>query len=287
MKRILLSLVMVCWGIMATAQENGLNPIYQIKVNDLEYNVPDKKVTVGSVLGKVAEVAAGRISDTQHQNHIPNVNAKVKAALTNVRRMVALENSDAYIDIEFSGDITNIGTTTETRVREYKDSKGKIKKETIVRYEAIVAISITMTWLPDGVTKTQSFTGYGYSDFSLSTAEKALKMAIDELGYKVTKFYNTSFPISANIVERGAEKKDKQKELFIDVGDMNEITRDMHFNVYIIGEVAGRETRKQVGRLVVNEVLGDDITLCKVQSGGKDIKAALDEGKRVLAISKD
>jgi len=33
--------------------------------------------------------------------------------------------------------------------------------------------------------------------------------------------------------------------------------------------------------------LGEDISLCKVQKGGKDIKTALDEGEHVVAISTD
>ena len=61
----------------------------------------------------------------------------------------------------------------------------------------------------------------------------------------------------------------------------------MRFTVYVLGNVAGRETKKEIGRLKVNEVLGEDISLCKVQKGGKDIKAALDEGKQVVAISTD
>lgn len=53
------------------------------------------------------------------------------------------------------------------------------------------------------------------------------------------------------------------------------------------GQVAGRETRKQIGRVRVREVLGDDISLCKVQKGGKDIKAAFDRGDAIVAISTD
>ena len=90
-----------------------------------------------------------------------------------------------------------------------------------------------------------------------------------------------------NIVERGSEKKDKQKEVYIDAGSSTRTHEDMRFTVYVVGNVAGRETKKEIGRLKVNEVLGEDISLCKVQKGGKDIKAALDEGKQVVAISAD
>ena len=55
----------------------------------------------------------------------------------------------------------------------------------------------------------------------------------------------------------------------------------------MVGQVAGRETRKQIGRIRVRETLGDDISLCKVQKGGKEIKAAFDRGDAIVAISTD
>ena len=65
------------------------------------------------------------------------------------------------------------------------------------------------------------------------------------------------------------------------------IGEDVHFDIFIIGQVAGRETRKHIGRIRVRETLGDDISLCKVQKGGKDIKAAFDNGDAIVAISTD
>lgn len=272
---------------MANAQENGLNPVYRVQFHDLEYKQPQKKTTAGAVLGVIVDVAAGKLNDTHHENYIPAVNAKVKGALSQVRRLVTVDGKGESSDAKFSGYITKLSTTTETRTREYKDDKGKVKKETTTHYDATVDVTLTITWASDGVTETHNFSAVGFSYYSLSSAEKALDMAISELGEKIAKFYNASFPIVGNIVERGNEKKDKQKEVYLDVGAMNHVTSDMHFRVYVIGNVAGRETRKEVGKLKVKEVLGDDICLCKVQSGGKDIKAALDEGKHVLAISKD
>ena len=46
-------------------------------------------------------------------------------------------------------------------------------------------------------------------------------------------------------------------------------------------------TRKQIGRLRVKDIEGDEVSLCKVTSGGKDIKAALDAEKQLLIISTD
>ncbi|MDO4736191.1 MAG: hypothetical protein Q4B21_04145 [Bacteroidia bacterium] len=284
MKKLFLSLLFVGWGIMALAQENGLNPIYQIYVNDLKYNVPDKDVTVGRVIGAIAEAATGKICDIRYTEYVPALNAKVKGAFSDVLRVTVLNNQNAQLDYSFTGEITNLATTSTTRLNEYKNSDGKIVRETIIKYETNISVSITMT-SANGATRTHNFTGYGISDYLFSTAEKSINMAIGSLSDNITKFFNSQFPITANVIERGTEKKDKQKGLYIDVGSYNKVHRDLHFGVYVVGNVAGRETRKQVGKLIVTEVLGDNISACKVQSGGKEIKLALDEDKNVVAIS--
>ena len=55
--------------------------------------------------------------------------------------------------------------------------------------------------------------------------------------------------------------------------------------VFIVKTIAGREARQQIGKLKVETVLGDDISLCKVQSGGKEIKKAIEAGEQLLVIS--
>ena len=57
--------------------------------------------------------------------------------------------------------------------------------------------------------------------------------------------------------------------------------------VYTVKTVAGHEAKSQIGKLKIEAVEGDDISRCKVQSGGKDIKAALDAGEKLKVISID
>lgn len=58
------------------------------------------------------------------------------------------------------------------------------------------------------------------------------------------------------------------------------------FNVYILKNIAGREARQEIGRLKVEEVMGDDLSLCKVTRGEKEIKTALDKGETLVVISR-
>ena len=107
------------------------------------------------------------------------------------------------------------------------------------------------------------------------------------LSGQITRFYNRYFPLSAFIIERGNEKKDKQQEVYIDLGGQHGAYSGMHLTVYSVKTIAGRYARKELGKLKIKDVMGDDISLCKVTSGGKNIKAALDEEQMVVAITTD
>jgi hypothetical protein len=57
--------------------------------------------------------------------------------------------------------------------------------------------------------------------------------------------------------------------------------------VYQMKTIGGHEAKSQIGKLKIEAVEGDDISRCKVQSGGKDIKAALDAGEKLVVTSID
>ena len=125
------------------------------------------------------------------------------------------------------------------------------------------------------------------SSYTNNTKDDAVKNALQTLRMRIVRYYNGEYPFTAHILERGAEKKDKQKEVYIDLGSAVGLREGIHFDVYTLGTIAGKETRKQIGRLKVNEIVGDEVSLCKVTSGAKDIKAALDAGQNLLVISDD
>jgi hypothetical protein len=62
----------------------------------------------------------------------------------------------------------------------------------------------------------------------------------------------------------------------------NGVYEGLHFGVYLEKQVAGKIAERQIGKLKVIEVQGPDISLCKVQSGGRDIKAAIDAGQNIV-----
>ena len=92
-------------------------------------------------------------------------------------------------------------------------------------------------------------------------------------------------PLKANIIEGSTAKKNKQKEVYIDLGSSEGAFKGLQMGVYQVKTVAGREAKSQIGKLKIEEVEGDDISLCKVQSGGKEIKVAIDAGEQLQVIS--
>ena len=246
-----IALTFVLSAVGVSAQDNGLNPVYKVQLTDITYqkNEVKKKVTVGKVLSVMADVVEGRVTDINNEEYIPLARNRVMEGLTHVRRLQVVEDSEASdAKYQVSAVLTDIAATRKVRAYDRKDSKGREYTETKTYYGAIASVALHFTNLQTGEVTTSTLSGR-CSEYSLArSADEAIRSALDEL--------------SDNI-------------------------EDIHFDVFVVGQVAGRETRKQIGRIRVRETLGDDISLCKVQKGGKEIKAAFDRGDAIVAISTD
>ena len=94
------------------------------------------------------------------------------------------------------------------------------------------------------------------------------------------------FPLRASIVEKGEAKKNKQKEVYIDLGAPDGVYKGLQFDVFLVKTIAGKEAKTMIGRLKIEEVEGDEISLCKVIKGADKIKTALDEDQTLLITSR-
>ena len=289
LKKSLITIAFSCVLTAVNAQDNGLNPIYKVQLGDITYQKgePSKKVTVGKVLGVVADVVEGRVTDIHNEEYIPLAANCVKEGLTHVRRLQTVDTDEAEgIKYLVTATLTDIAASRKVKTYNRKDSKGREYTETKTYYGAVVTVAMEFKNLQTGEITTSTISGR-CSEYSWAkSADEAIRTALGELAENIYEYYNEAYPIRANIIERGTEKKDKTKEVYIDVGSRF-VGEDVHFDIFIVGQVAGRETRKQIGRIRIRETLGDDISLCKVQKGGKEIKAAFDRGDAIVAISTD
>ena len=270
---------------VGNAQNVPENMVQNVSVMEMSYTVKEApKSAVGTVVGAVLDVLADQTT-TEEPGYSDALRASVIMALSNVRRFkvtdglqVAPNDATNFI---VDGTINYISITRELKL-------ASNKKDKIPQFYAQISLTLNIKDVTTGtVLNSQVFevnkTGWSW----VNSTDTAIKNALETLRKRLEKYYNTAFPYTAHILERGTEKKDKLKELYIDLGAMHGLREGTHFDVYLLGNIGGKETRKQIGRLRVKSVEGDEVSLCKVSSGGKEIKAAIDALQQLLIISTD
>ena len=265
-----------------TMMAQNVNAVLNVNVGKLNYTDPTaQKSKAENVMDAISD-AINNQSITHQPGLVDEVRSSVLSALSNVRRFTVTDGLStpptADTKLVIDGTINHITTVSEW-----------IKRDNKTRQEHTAKICVTLnTKNSQGkVLDSQVFDVDRMSSYTNNTRDEAVRNALQTLRLRIVRYYNVEYPFTAHILERGAEKKDKQKEVYIDLGSAVGLHDGTHFNVYTIGTIGGKETRKQIGRLKVSEVQGDEVSFCKVTSGAKEIKAALDAGQNLLVISDD
>ena len=276
--------------IMEAMAQEGRNIVYTTGINELQYAKKDSKPTTGEVIGEVLSALVSGETTQEMDKFVPAVQAAVVKGISQARRIKAIEGQLTpeeksqphawYVD----GTIATISSTS--KVETWKDKDKKEHSKTV--YKGLVGVTLHFkNAQTDEVMFSPSF-NVTASDLSwVESASGAVTNAVNYLSDRITRYLNLSLPLSANIIEGAREKKDKQKEVYIDLGAAEGGFKGLHFDVFTVKTVAGREAKKKIGRLKITDVEGDDISLCKVQSGGRDIKSAIDAGEQLLIITTD
>ena len=283
-----LALTMLC---AAKAQENR-NQVHELFINDIIYGhqqEKDEKLSTGEVVEKVLDALATGATTVQETKHYDDVKNAVIMGLSKAKRFNVndrdvtpadtLDPENRLVDIF----ITNV--SSESKLETY--GKGKDKK-TYYHYKANVDVLLTLKDVVTGQVKlTHNFSEYASGSSSYYTKEKVIANAIGYLVNDVAKFMNKLTPFEATILEGGKFKKDKQQEVYIDFGTAEGAEKGMQFDVFSVRLIAGREAKTKVGKIKIIEVQGEEISLCKVTSGEKEIKAALDANQQLVLVSKE
>lgn len=273
----------ICTLLAAHAQDSR-NPSFLVGVTNVKnnYAVGKQKATVGSVLGQLTSAVLAGQTTTKLEGYEDEVKAAIVRGITNTYRLDAIDGNlseseaaqpgSMYVDAT----IDNISYTQKTTY--YESSK-----RTYTYYMGQISVTLHFKDAKtDKVVISPSFRLSEYDCSWMETAEKAVSNALNSLSRNVRSYLDQCYPLRANIVEGAREKKDKQKEVYIDLGNHNGVYEGLHFGVYLEKQVAGKIAERQIGKLKIIEVQGPDISLCKVQSGGRDIKAAIDAGQNIV-----
>ena len=293
MKKILTTLAAVlCSAITISAQnvQTDRNRKYRITLGNVQYAHHDEKMSAGEAVGKVLSgVLTGKteVQATKYEEDVKNAIIKGLSGAHRFRYNNGLLQLDDIVkegNLVADAVITNIQAKSDSRT--WKDKDGKTQVTT--SYKGLVEAMLTLKDAKTGeIVTNQTFNGFGMGSSSYSDSDKAIRDAIGYLSNRITGWLNKYCPLQANIIEGAAAKKDKQKEVYIDLGSSEGAYVGLHMGVYEVKTIAGREAKSQIGKLKIEAVEGDDISRCKVQSGGKDIKAALDAGEKLKVISID
>lgn len=273
----------------ATAQKER-NTIYRIGVGELIYTPPTEGSKTTSVLKDVAEVLLSGQTTKQQPQYAEAVRASLMNGLSKV---ILFRPSDGIVSQSdladgipsffIDGTIANISIVSRSETK--KDSKGN--KHTDTSYRSNISVTVNLKDPADGsVVDSRTFTISDSDLYWMTSGEKAMTNALERLTSKVADYYNHLFPLSASIIEKGESKKNKQKDVYIDLGAGDGVYKGQQFDVVTVKTIAGKEARTVIGRLKIEEVEGDEISLCKVTKGSDKIKTALDEGQTLLVVSR-
>lgn len=274
--------VIFCALTMTVSAQENRNQVFNITLGNISYAHHDEKPTTVEAIGQIiagAITGKASVEATKYENDVKNA---IAVGLSGAHRFIFSSDPSTSDPADLIADamINNIKA-------EMSSSSYKVNGKTTT-YKGIVEVMLTLKDSKTGkVLTNSSFKGDGLTSSSYSTQEAAIKQALTQLANKITTWLNKLEPLKANIIEGSTVKKDKQKEVYIDLGSSEGAVKGLHMGVFVVKTVAGKEARQQIGKLKIEEVEGDDISLCKVQSGGKDIKAALDEGKQLVVLSTD
>lgn len=290
MKKLLTILIAALMVIPASAQQTERNIIYKVSVGNINYTPKKEKETVGKVLGSLGMAALTKevTVKTEQPNYVDDARAAIVKGFGNVNRFKVIDGAFVEGDIAdgetayyIDGNITNVFTESKTEIP--TDPKQKSYEMFKAHISATINLKDAAT---DAIVISYTFTAKDYDCSWINSTEGAINNALERLSKYITKKLNAQYPLFANIIERGDNTtSSKEKEVYIDLGTDLGLYKGMTFGVYTVKTIGSKNAYKEIGRLKVHEIMGEDVTLCKVSKGGKDIKNAIDSGVELAVKS--
>lgn len=150
-------------------------------------------------------------------------------------------------------------------------------------YAGVLEYSVKLTNANDGKLVTSRSFKHGASiEVTGDTQEQCGANLIKKVKRNGTVFAEEAFPLRGSILELAEQKKNEVKSLYIDLGEKHGLNKKTQLSVSIEREIAGRKSNKVIGKLQVESVEGDDISLCKVKDGKKEIMQAYNAGQTIV-----
>lgn len=300
MKKFLsLTILAVLFVSNASAQVER-NFIYNCAIGDVHYvepkpeEAPKNKTrnVVTEVVKGLFELAANEMNEVKDRPEYADaatsglVSAIGAARRVNVFDINYTPGVTLRDDIKYYVDATISSLKSSKRTRVYTDKQNH--SQTAIEYTANVIGEVVIKSVEtDQVVWSYTINNSAWNFNWYPNIDEAMGAVIKCMRHNVCVALNNSFPLYASIIDGERFTDKKAKEVYIDISEHSGVYKGMHFFVYSVKEVAGRQAKKKIGQLKVTDCTGEDISLCKVQSGGKEIKEAIEAGVELLITSKD
>ena len=279
--RNLLLAVMLCFFVLGlNAQDQNGKPVVYIEY----FTSPDNldETFVEALRNKVIEgiQATNRVElrDVASQAELRKEAERRKeesAMADETARMSEMRTLGANFII--TGDISMMDATKRI------DDKGKVS------YKGTVRWSIKVIDASDGTLRTtRNFDHSGITGKTAESSKKAILKTCDYAEVSMSDFVDDTFPIEGMVlkVETLNKKKTKAQTVYIDLGSVCGIVVGQKFSVFLETDIAGEIARTEIGSLNAEEVLSANRTLCKVTKGGDAVLKAVNDGQKLIVVSR-
>ena len=277
---------MMLASVCVFSQDDDRNPVIIASMNNLEYTHKKADKSAGAVIGEIATAVLTGQTSKQMEGYQGAVRSAILKGMSEAYRLRVVDGPLTKAEVETPGSIyvdatlNNISTTTKNEVKEYeeknKDGEKVKKTRTEVYYRALLSVTLHVKdAMTDAVIASPSFK-ISESDMSwVNSPERAVENAINRLSNLVMRFFDGMYPLTCESIERGGIKNDKQKQVYIDLGSAQGLQEGQTFAIYVKKMIGGKEARQQVARLRVKKIEGEEVSFCKVLSGGEKVRCVL------------
>lgn len=195
----------------------------------------------------------------------------------NAKRQAKMKELGA--DYIITGKVTGYAANKEEKTAKIIGGGTK----TYTEYSINLQFTLNALASTDGsVVGTEIISETGISDQSISDAVLKVLKSFD---YEVELFIQKYFPLEVKIVEISNQKKGKAKEVLIAGGEILGLKKGDKFKVVEISMLGGMKREKEIGKITIKTVEGDNFSKCKVNDGGEELFKKFNEEKTLICIS--
>ena len=117
------------------------------------------------------------------------------------------------------------------------------------------------------------------------TDDQAVQQTAGLLVGRMKKFVEDAFPTEGKVLELDEVNGNKVKTLYVNLGKANGVAKGAKFEVRIKRTIGGKISLKEIGKIEIQDVENDDLSLCKVKDGAQEIYDAFKSGQELIIRS--